>query len=293
MQAFILSAGKGTRLYPYTEILPKPLFPILGKPILQIILDQLKNTGFYHIGINVFHLKNKLIDFLKKYQQNNPQIKLTIFEEKELLGTGGAILNAKEFFKTPTLIINADILTNFDFKKFFSLYSKISASIVMVLYNGFNNNVIIDINSKRIISFRKKEKNSLTFAGIQIIKPEIIKSFSYKKDLIEIYEDLIEKGIKITGYIDNNSYFKDIGTIENYLKAHEDIFLKKVQIKEIPFFKKTFVIKSRKIGNNVIFKNWVYIEEDTIIENNTKLSKVITWKGAYIKSGNYENCLLI
>ncbi len=293
MQAFILSAGKGTRLYPYTKVLPKPLFPILGKPIIQIILDQLKNAGFKLIGINVFHLKNKLLEFLKKYQQNNPQIELKIFEEKELLGTGGGIINAKEFFKTSTLIINADILTNFNFKNFFYLCSKTSDPINIVLYRGSNNNVIINPGSNLVISFRKKDKNSLTFAGIQIIKPEIIKSFPYKKDLIEIYEELINKGIKITAYIEKNSYFKDIGTIENYLKAHENILLKKIQIKEIPFFEKPFIIKSKKIGNNVVFKNWVYIEEDTVIEKDTQLSKVITWKGAYIKSGNYENCLLI
>ena len=97
MQAFILSAGKGTRLLPYTKILPKPLFPILGKPIIEIILDQLKKLGITSIGINAFHLKEKLLNFLKSYQNRNPQLEIQIFEEQELLGTGGAILNAKIF----------------------------------------------------------------------------------------------------------------------------------------------------------------------------------------------------
>uniref|UniRef100_A0A7C4NSS4 Nucleotidyl transferase domain-containing protein n=1 Tax=Thermodesulfobacterium geofontis TaxID=1295609 RepID=A0A7C4NSS4_9BACT len=55
--------GKGTRLLPYTNILPKPLFPILGKPVIEIILDQLKNLGITFIGINTFHLKNKTHKF--------------------------------------------------------------------------------------------------------------------------------------------------------------------------------------------------------------------------------------
>lgn len=293
MQAFILSAGKGTRLLPYTNILPKPLFPILGKPIIEIILDQLKNLGITFIGINTFHLKDKLISFLKSYQEKNPQIEIRIFEEKELMGTGGAIINAKNFFKEETLIINSDILTNFNFKKFFHFFNQSFSPIVMVLYQGENNNVEVDINFSTIISFRKQKKDNLTFTGIQIIDPQIIKYFPFKKDLIEIYQNLIKQGIKISAYIENNSYFKDIGNIENYLKAHEDILIKKVKIPETAFYSEPIIVKTEKIGSNVVFKDWVYIEEGTFIEANTQLSKIVTWKGAYIKSGIYESQVLI
>lgn len=293
MQAFILSAGKGTRLLPYTKLLPKPLFPILGKPIIEIILDQLKNSGINLIGINAFHLKDKLIKFLKSYQEKNPQIELRIFIEKKLMGTGGAIINAKDFFKEETLIINSDILTDFDFRKLFSFLKNSLAPVVMVFYKGEKNNVKLDINYHNVISFRKKGRNLFTFTGIQIIDPEIIKYFPFKKDLIKIYQDLIRRGIKISAYIENNSYFKDIGKIENYLKAHEDILLNKVKIPQAPFYSQPMVIKTKNIGNNIIFKDWVYIEEDTLIEANTQLSKIISWKGAYIKSGIYENQILI
>ena len=293
MQAFILSAGKGTRLLPYTKILPKPLFPILGKPIIEIILDQLKKLGITSIGINVFHLKEKLLNFLKSYQKRNPQLEIQIFEEQELLGTGGAILNAKNFFKERTLIINSDILINFDFKKLYFFSTYLSSPVIMVLYKGEKNNVCVDLDSNIILSFRKYKKNLFTFAGIQIIDPYIIKYFPFKKDLIEIYQELIKRKFSISAYIENNSYFKDIGTIKNYLKAHEDILINKVKIPEVPFYSNSLVIKSKNIDKNVVLKDWVYIEEDTIIENNTQLSRVISWKGAYIKSGIYKDKILI
>ena len=293
MQAFILSAGKGTRLLPYTKILPKPLFPILGKPIIEIILDQLKKLGITSIGINVFHLKEKLLNFLKSYQNRNPQLEIQIFEEQELLGTGGAILNAKNFFKERTLIINSDILTNFDFKKLYFFSTYLSSPVIMVLYKGEKNNVCVDLDSNIILSFRKYKKNLFTFAGIQIIDPYIIKYFPFKKDLIEIYQELIKRKFNISAYIENNSYFKDIGTIKNYLKAHEDILINKIKIPEVPFYSNSLVIKSKNINNNVVLKDWVYIEKDTIIENNTQLSRVISWKGAYIKSGIYKDKILI
>jgi len=293
VQAFILSAGKGTRLLPYTKILPKPLFPILGKPIIEIILDQLKKLGITSIGINVFHLKEKLLNFLKSYQNRNPQLEIQIFEEQELLGTGGAILNAKNFFKERTLIINSDILINFDFKKLYFFSTYLSSPVIMVLYKGEKNNVCVDLDSNIILSFREYKKDLFTFAGIQIIDPYIIKYFPFKKDLIEIYQELIKRKFSISAYIENNSYFKDIGTIKNYLKAHEDILINKVKIPEVPFYSNSLVIKSKNIDKNVVLKDWVYIEEDTIIENNTQLSRVISWKGAYIKSGIYENKILI
>jgi mannose-1-phosphate guanylyltransferase len=293
VKAFILSAGKGTRLLPYTNFLPKPLFPILGKPILEIILDQIKSLGITSIGINVFHLKDKLLNFLKIYQEKNPQLEICIFEEKELLGTGGAIINAKNFFKEETLVINSDILTNFNFKKLFSFFKTSSSPITMVLYKGDKNNVEVEKDSNTILSFRKKKEDLFTFAGIQIIEPTIIKNFSFKKDLIEIYQDLIKRGIKISAYIENGSYFKDIGTPESYIKVHEDILVNKVKIPEVPFFSNPFVVKTKNIGKKVIFEDWVYVEDDTIIENETFLSKVVSWKGAYIKSGIYKNQILI
>uniref|UniRef100_A0A7C4NU58 NDP-sugar synthase n=1 Tax=Thermodesulfobacterium geofontis TaxID=1295609 RepID=A0A7C4NU58_9BACT len=151
------------------------------------------------------------------------------------MGTGGAIINAKNFFKKETLIINSDILTNFNFKKLFHFFNQSFSPIVMVLYKGENNNVEVDINFSTIISFRNQKENNFTFAGIQIIDPQIIRYFPFKKDLIEIYQNLIKQGIKISAYIENDSYFKDIGNIRNYLKAHEDILIKKINIPETAF----------------------------------------------------------
>ncbi len=292
MQAFILAAGKGTRLYPFTGFLPKPLFPILGKPIIKIILDQLVDCGIKSIGVNAFHLKDKLVDFLKNYQQDNPQIQIEIFEEPELLGTGGALLNAKKFFKEPTLIINSDILTNLNFKKVFDYHFSANHPITMVMYKGENNNVKIDETSQTISAFRIKGKNLFNFAGIQIINPDIVSKFPCKNDLIEIYQELLNRGIKISAYVAENVYFKDIGTIKNYLLAHEDLLTRNLNIPFVPSYNHSIVIKNSEIGKNVIFNEWVYIEESSI-EDNTSLSKVVSWKGAYIKSGKYKNCILI
>jgi mannose-1-phosphate guanylyltransferase len=74
--------------------------------------------------------------------------------------------------------------------------------------------------------------------------------------------------------------------------AHEDLLTRNLNIPFVPSYNHSIVIKNSEIGKNVIFNEWVYIEESSI-EDNTSLSKVVSWKGAYIKSGKYKNCILI
>ncbi len=293
MQAFILSAGEGRRLLPYTKVLPKSLFPIIGKPLLEIILDQLIYSGFRKIGINAYHLKDKLLPFIKEYQRKHLQVEIEVFVEPYLLGTGGALLNARTFFKEPTLVINGDILTNFPLKTFYFYHLNQNNPITILCFKGHNDNV--EIESNLVKNFRIASKNAYTYAGIQVINPEIFKYFPQEKDLIKIYQMLIfNKKISINSFITQGYYLKDIGTLERYLSCFEDLLVHKISI---PFLNNNFssfqVIKTKKIPKNLKIENWVYIEEETLIEEKTFLSKVVSWKKAHIRSGNYEFQLFI
>lgn len=291
MQAFILSAGEGRRLLPYTKVLPKPLFPILGKPLLEILLDQLISSGFIKIGLNVYHLKEKILSFLNDYQKKHPQVEIEVFIEPELLGTGGALLNAKSFFKEATLVVNGDILTNFPFRELYFFHLKQKAPITLLCYKGYNNNV--ELENNLVKTFRKYTQQAYTYTGLQVIDPEIIKMFPQEKDLIQIYQSLLFKGITIGALIVHNFYFKDIGTLERYLSSFEDLLVKKVLIPFVNSFSTSKIIKTKKVPKDLKIKNWVYIEEETKIENEVCLSKVVSWKKAYIPSGTHEFKLFI
>ena len=170
MKAFLLAAGKGERLSPYTQFLPKPLFPILGVPILEIQLKKLLKLGIQDIEINLFHLKEKLLDFLRSFSQKNP-VNLAIFEEKELLGTGGGIFNAKDFFTNSTLIINSDILFDFPLEILIECHQKNKSLITLVCtFNSNSKNVKVDFRKNKVLAFRSKDSN-VFYTGIQIIEP--------------------------------------------------------------------------------------------------------------------------
>jgi mannose-1-phosphate guanylyltransferase len=291
VKAFLLAAGKGERLSPYTQFLPKPLFPILGVPILEIQLKRLLKLGIQDIGINLFHLKEKILDFLRIFSQKNP-VNLSIFEEKELLGTGGGIFNAKDFFTNSTLIINSDILFDFPLEILIEYHQKNKSLITLVCtFNSNSKNVKVDFRKNKVLSFRSKDSN-VFYTGIQIVEPEIFEFLNPKFDLIDTYIEGLSQGLKISAIVVNDYSFIDIGTLSNYFIAHEKILLNRLILQELGEVESPFIIKAKGFDSKkVSFVDWVFIDEGCTFTGNTVLKKVIAWKGATIPQGIHEEKL--
>jgi mannose-1-phosphate guanylyltransferase len=291
VKAFLLAAGKGERLLPYTQFLPKPLFPILGVPILEIQLKKLLKLGIQDIGINLFHLKEKILDFLRIFSQKNP-VNLSIFDEKELLGTGGGIFNAKDFFTNSTLIINSDILFDFPLEILIEYHKKNKSLITLLCTSNSNSkNVKVDFQNNKVLSFRSKESN-VFYTGIQIVEPEIFEFLSPKFDLIDTYIEGLSQGLKISAIVVNDYSFIDIGTLSNYFIAHEKILLNRLILPELGKVESPFIIKAKGFDSKkVSFADWVFIDEGCKLSGNAVLKKVIAWKGATIPEGIHEEKL--
>lgn len=113
MKAFLLAAGLGTRLRPLTEKTPKPLLPVGGVPLIFFALAQLRRHGFTEIGINLHHLGEQIAERLG--DGGRWGMRMNYFREEKLLGTGGAIRNAREFLSEgPFLLWNADTILDLD-----------------------------------------------------------------------------------------------------------------------------------------------------------------------------------
>ena len=112
MKAAVLAAGLGTRLRPLTDICPKPLLPVLNRPLLGLVLAQLEAAGCFQVAVNTHHLADQVHDFLRGLPWSFP---LSVSHEPEILGTGGGLRQLGEVLRGgPFLAINADILTDFD-----------------------------------------------------------------------------------------------------------------------------------------------------------------------------------
>src|SRR4030065_2307500 len=139
LSVFILAAGLGERLRPITDHIPKPLLPILGKPILQSVLEKVSTLPDYKIGINLHHKKNTIGNWISQSAFNE---KVELFPEDPILGTGGALKNAEAFLNAGTFLIhNSDIVSDIDLGKLleFHFSSDNLATLAVHNYPQFNN----------------------------------------------------------------------------------------------------------------------------------------------------------
>jgi NDP-sugar pyrophosphorylase family protein/aminoglycoside/choline kinase family phosphotransferase len=226
MKAMILAAGLGTRLLPFTESTPKPLFTISGRPLLDIIIHSLQSAGCEAVIINTHHLYKNIDSFLASQHYAIPVYTLY---EPVILGPAGAIKNAAYFWDTqPFMVINSDIFTDIDLRKVYDFHLSHNHHATLVLHDCAEfNNVWVDKNDF-ITGFQGqgKEANAghtrkLTFTGIQVLDPEILELIPDRifSGSVGVYRKLILSGKKIKAYISKKYYWKDIGTPERYTET--------------------------------------------------------------------------
>jgi aminoglycoside/choline kinase family phosphotransferase/UTP-glucose-1-phosphate uridylyltransferase len=223
MKALILAAGLGTRLRPFTERTPKPLFPVNGRPVLDMIIDKLVKAGCHDIMVNTHHLHTALEDHITARQYPIP---VSTSYEEVILGTGGAIKKVADFWDDhPFFVINSDIIMDIDLAAVFDYHRSHPYWVTMVMhhYPEFNNVVI---SADRFISaFRNTvdpdDPNCLAFTGIQVMDPSIL---DYIPDgcyysIIDAYRELLSAQQKIKAFVIKNRQWHDIGTPKRYRDA--------------------------------------------------------------------------
>jgi len=153
MKAIILAGGRGKRLRPITDKIPKPLIPINNMPLIERNIKYLKKYGITEIIISSGYKSNKIESFLKK--KKNFDCKIIFSVEKTPLGTGGAIKKAlKHVDEESFLVLNGDIITNIDFRKILKKPNTIAANELKTKFGTMNikNNKILKFNEKKDVS---------------------------------------------------------------------------------------------------------------------------------------------
>jgi NDP-sugar pyrophosphorylase family protein len=235
MRAMILAAGLGTRLRPLTNNTPKALIKIRDRTLLDIAIDNLLKNGFDKIIINVHHYSEKVIHFIS---QNKYNADIIISDEsKKLLDTGGGLKKASWFFKDekPFLLYNVDVISNLNLKNQYQshLNSKAIATLAVrernsdryLLLNSDNNLCgWKNIKTKEVLSNCSiKNLNPYAFSGIHIIDPKI---FTLMPDndifsMIDVYLNIMKDNI-VSGYVDHDSFWLDVGKPESLMIAEEN-----------------------------------------------------------------------
>ena len=224
MRAVILAGGKGTRLLPYTTVIPKPLMPVGDRPILDIIIRQLKQYGFSRVTMAVGYLAELIEAYFS--DGNKYGIKIDYSREDEPLGTIGPLFQI-DGLDTTFLVMNGDVLTNLDYLKLLEFHKKNHAVATIATYNK---EVKIDLGILEMDEdFRLKqyiEKPTLKYhvsMGIYVFEPEIISLIEPNGylDFPDLVQSLIKAGKKVIAF-PFDGYWLDIGRQEDYARVQEE-----------------------------------------------------------------------
>ena len=216
----ILAAGFGTRLKPHTDKIPKALIPYRSKPMIDYQIERLKKLNAHEIIINAHHHSKMIEEYFKK---NDFGVKINVLVEKEILGTGGGILNAEDFLRDEDyfIVINVDVITDMNIQRMIEFHKRKKPFTTIAIQKRKTSRYLEFENGKRLIgkeNKNSKKENLYAFNGIHIISRRIYeKDYEIKfRGILEIYFDLIRKKEEtILGFDAGKSSFKDIGKIEN------------------------------------------------------------------------------
>ena len=244
MKAMILAAGFGTRLKPLTNKLPKPLFPVLNRPILEHAINFLSTHGIKEIAINLHHKSEKIIDYFG--DGKDFRVNLHFSKEENILGTAGGIKKLQSFFKNETfLVINSDILADVNLNNVLKFHKEKNSKLTLVVRqdpNAEKYDSIQRIDEGRIVHFLGRSiKNSepttkVMFTGIQIMEPEIFSRIPENKfcgTVEDVFPGMIQDELPVYSFL-HKGYWIDMGTSETYIQAQMDALDGKIPLKISP-----------------------------------------------------------
>ncbi len=222
-KAMILAAGYGTRLHPLTESKPKALVEYKDLSLLEYVLKKIEEAGVEEVVINTHHLAEKVSEFVI---ERKSKVKIDLIHEKEILGTGGAIANARKYFdgEKNVLVYNVDVISDFSINEFYKFHLCNNSDVSLAVNKRVTSRSLL-VNSEGLVIGMKKRngdeivvKKSLqiserAFCGVHIISENALEKFSevHFFGIIEFYMELIKSGHRIVTFDIGDSKWLDLG----------------------------------------------------------------------------------
>ncbi|MHB1986986.1 MAG: sugar phosphate nucleotidyltransferase [Acidimicrobiales bacterium] len=321
MKAVIMAGGEGTRLRPLTANQPKPMLPMVNRPMAEHVVALLKRHGFDEIVITVAFLANTI----RRYFGDGSEfgVRFHYATEETPLGTAGSVLNAREQLDERFLVISGDVLTDIDLTELVQYHRAKGSSATLALKameNPLEFGIVITAEDGRIERFLEKPGWGDVFSdtintGIYVLEPDVFDWIAEGRPVDfsgEVFPAMLQADKSLYGFV-ASGYWEDVGTLEAYVRAHTDALDRKVDV-DIPGFplrdgvwigegaevhpsavvKGPAVIGSNcrvgaavEIGAHTVLGTNVRIGENTVLErtvvhDNTYLAPGVTARGAVI-----------
>ena len=225
MKAIILAGGLGTRLYPYTKSLPKPMLPLGKKPILEHEIEWVKKNGINEIVICVSYLRKKIEDYFGDGKKFGVKIEYAISNEP--LATAGQLKTAEKLIDETFVCLYGDSIYNFSLRNMIKHHKKTKSDVTMSLYDykfNLKYGVIDTKNDGKVISWSEKPEYSAKInIGCYVMEPEVLRLIPKNKPygMDSVIRKTLAKKKKVRSVISKKGFI-DIGDKETYEKTNEE-----------------------------------------------------------------------
>ena len=282
-----LAAGKGTRLFPLTGEIPKPLAPVVDTPIIGHIFGLLAKHGIDEVHVNIYYLADALLEAYGEESRTNG-MKVRLNREDELLGTAGGVKRLADHFDDTFVVVSGDALTDVDIGELVRFHREKGALATIALRRVYDTSEfgVVEIDADGdILGFQEKPDpqeaiSTLANTGIYILEPRALDYipedtfFDFAKD---VFPKFLENGERFVGY-QGDFYWSDIGTLEAYRQAQYDVLSGKVGV-EIPGEKRgesLWVGEDAQIHPAANIEGHVLVGRDAVVGRGVTLSGDVT-----------------
>ncbi len=318
MKAVVMAGGEGTRLRPLTSRRPKPLVPIMNRPIMEHIIVLLKQHGIEDIVVTLYYLADEISGYFGNGSDWGVRIEYVV--EETPLGTAGAVRQAAELLgDSPFLIMSGDALTDIRLDKLIRYHHSKGAIVTLALAHVPNPRefgVVITDEGGRIQRFLEKPDWSNVFSdtvntGMYVIDPEVFQLMEPRRPYDwsqDIFPQLLRDGKPLYGYImGEDEYWCDVGTLEQYREAHEHVLTGKVNVTlpAVEYAPGIWVESGAQIspeaevhqpvyiGHQVVIKRharvgpFSVIGNNSIIEEGAVVERSVLWDSVYVGTNSH------
>lgn len=305
LKAMVLAAGAGTRLRPLTYETPKPMVPVVNRPVIHHVLDNLLRHGVKEVMVNLYAHADQVRGYCG--DGSRWSLKISYSHEQKLLGTAGAVKKVESFFKDgPFIIMSGDGLSDIDITEMWNFHKKrksLATMAVKAVDSRFDYGVTLADRSGRIKGFLEKPYWSDVFSnkvntGIYLFEPEIF-NFIPKNKVYDFGHELWPKLLKMKKPIysyETKSYWTDVGNLSEYRKAQEDCLngLAKISVPGRELRKGVWIEDPVSISPKAQLKAPCVIGKGSVIKDGAQIgpNTVVGDRASIAESAVLKNCIL-
>ncbi|MBI5878858.1 MAG: mannose-1-phosphate guanyltransferase [Chloroflexi bacterium] len=313
MKAVVMAGGAGSRLRPLTIGRPKPMVPILEKPVLEHILDLLKRHGVEEVVITLQYMASVIQNYFGDGEAFG--LRIHYFIEESPLGTAGSVRQALELLEEPFLVISGDALTDIDLSRLVAFHKEKGSALTVALsrvQHPVDYGVVITDPDGRIRQFVEKPTwgevmSDTVNMGIYVIDPDVLtlvppeKAFDFSQDLFPI---MLEQDRPMYGFV-SDGYWCDIGDHITYAQANADYLAGRIKLPipgrhlgdgiwaaddveiahDAQLYGPVFLGRGANVKDGAIIHGPAVIGEDTVIDSHARVDRSIIWRNTYVGEG--------